>query len=349
MHWTNRRGRSRVGITSEKSMSRSISGLCRTTRIFLECSMPLQTPGSWLYRRDMLSWLSDPALVRQLPWVYRLFARYCDGPGYQPMGAELLLRAIIALGPRKSSLDGIIPLQIGGVTVFLDLLDPRFLRIPLELTEAPRVLRHFLRPGDTFIDAGANHGTFSMIAARLVGAEGLVVSIEPQPRLAGILRKLATQSLSRFQVHEIACGQRSAEIEFYIPSATSGSGGLFRQFSGQSRHRTIQVAMRPLDDVIDWRRLPGRILLKLDLEGSELSCLAGAGRLLRATVPVLMLEINPAAMQAAAASKPALLKTLFDLGYRRFVTPVELEFPRPLTNEVPDGDIIVLPETAQLR
>src|SRR5271154_776919 len=148
--------------------------------------MRLHTPGSWLYRRASLSWLSDPALVRQVPWVDRLFARYCAGPGYQPIGAELLLRGIIALGPRKSSLDGIVPLQIGDVTVFLDLLDPRFLRIPLELTEARRVLRHFLRPGDTFIDAGANHGTFSIVAARLVGTEGLVISIEPQPRLAAL-------------------------------------------------------------------------------------------------------------------------------------------------------------------
>lgn len=310
--------------------------------------MPLHTPGSWLYRRGLLSWLSDPALVRQLPWMYRLFARYCAGPGYQPTVAELLLRGIIALGPRKGSLDGIIPLQIGDLTVFLDLLDPRFLRIPLELMEAPRVLRHFLKPGDTFIDAGANHGAFSIVAARLVGTEGLVVSIEPQPRLAGLLRQLAAQGPSRFQVYQIACGQRSAEIEFYIPSATSGSGGLFRKFSAQSHHRTIQVAMRPLDEVIDWRRLSGRILMKLDVEGSELACLLGAGQLMRATAPSLMLEINPAAMQAAAKPKATLIKMLLDLGYERFVTPAELEFPRPLANEVPDGDIIVLSETAKL-
>jgi FkbM family methyltransferase len=279
----------------------------------------------------------------------RLFARYCSGPGYQPNGAELLLRGIIGLGPSKSSLDGIIPLQIGDATVFLDLLDPRFLRIPRELTEAPRVLRHFLRPGDTFIDAGANHGTFSMVAAQLVGTEGLVVSIEPQPRLAGLLRKLAALGPSRFQVHQIACGQRTEEIEFYIPSATSGSGGLFPKFSAQSHHRTIHVAMRPLDDVIDWRGLPGRILMKLDVEGSELSCLRGAGQLIRATAPVLMLEINPSAMRAAATPKAALIKMVLDLGYERFVTPAELEFPRPFTNEVPDGDIIALSETAKLR
>jgi FkbM family methyltransferase len=304
--------------------------------------MPLRTPGSWLYRRASLSWLSDPALLRQLPWAYRLFARYCAAPGYHPLGAEALLRGVIAFKWLTSPRDGIIPLHIADFGGFLDLQDPRFLRIPLELTEVPRVLSCFLKPGDTFIDAGANHGTFSIVAAGLVGAEGLVISIEPQPRLAGLLRKLLAQGPSRFQVHQMACGQCSQEVEFYIPSATSGSAGLFPDFSARSHHRRIQVAMRPLDELIDWRRLAGRTFIKLDVEGSELSCLLGARQLIRATAPTLMLEINPSAMRAASTTKAALVTTLLDLGYERFVTPDELASPRSLTNEVPDGDIIVL-------
>jgi FkbM family methyltransferase len=304
--------------------------------------MPLRTPGSWLYRRASLAWLSDPALLRQLPWLYRLFARYCAAPGYHPLGAEALLHAVIAFERLTSPQDGIIPLHIGEFNVFLDLRDPRFLRIPLELTEVPRVLGYFLKPGDTFIDAGANHGTFSIIAAGLVGAEGLVISIEPQPRLAGLLRKLLAQGASRFQVHQMACGECSREVEFYIPSATSGSAGLFRDYSARSRHRRIQVALRPLDELIDWRRLTGRTFIKLDVEGSELSCLLGARHLIRAATPTLMLEINPEALRGAATTKATLVATLLDLGYKRFVTPDELALPRSLTGEVPDGDIIVL-------
>lgn len=308
--------------------------------------MPLCTPGSWLYRRASLSWLSDPALIRQLPRLYRLFACYCAAPGYHPIGAEALLRGVIAMERLTSLRDGIIPLHIGEFNVFLDLWDPRFLRIPLELSETPRLLNYFLKPGDTFIDAGANHGTFSIVAAGLVGTEGLVVAIEPQPRLAGLLRKLLAQGPSRFQVHQMACGQYSRDAaDFYIPAATSGSASLFPDYSARCHHRSIQVATRTLDELIDWRRLTGRTFIKLDIEGSELSCLLGARQLIRAAAPTLMLEINPSAMRGAATTKTALVETLLHLGYERFVTPDQLELPRSLTNEVQNGDVIVLPES----
>lgn len=39
-------------------------------------------------------------------------------------------------------------------------------------------LRRRLRPGDGFVDVGANIGVFSVLAARLVGESGRVVAIE---------------------------------------------------------------------------------------------------------------------------------------------------------------------------
>jgi FkbM family methyltransferase len=305
--------------------------------------MRLCTPGSWLYRRATLSWLSDPALAQQLPRLYRFFARYCAAQKGDPVGAETLLRGIIALERLSSSAEGVIPLHIGDVSMFLDLHDPRFLRVPQELTDLPGVLKRFLRPGDTFIDGGANHGTFSIVAARLVGPEGLVVAIEPQPRLAGLLQKLLAHGPSRFEVHQIACGNCSEEVEFYIPAATSGSAGVFRDFSARSRHRTIQVEMRRMDDVLDWRNLPGRTVIKLDVEGSELAFLLGARGLIRATAPALLIEINAKAMRAAGTARAKLVKTLLDLGYDRFVSPRALELQRPLRDEALDGDLIVLP------
>jgi FkbM family methyltransferase len=301
------------------------------------------TPGSWLYHASTLSWLSDPALVRQLPRAYRFFARYCAVQRHQPIGAEPLLRGIIALRRRFAPGDGIVALRIGELIAFLDLEDPRFLRVPREIDALPSLLRRFLRPGDTFIDVGANHGTFSVVASSLVGSAGLVVSIEPQPRLADVVQRSLAQGQARFEVHAIACGDRSQEVELYIPSATSGSAGVFGQFSAISHHRTIRVAMRRLDDVIDFRRLPGRVLLKADVEGSEQSFLLGATELIRATTPAMLIEMNEAAMRSAGSSRTTLVKMLLDLGYDRFVTPEEATVERPLAEASTDRDVIALP------
>jgi FkbM family methyltransferase len=308
--------------------------------------MTLRTVGSWLYERSTLAWLSNPALVRQLPRPYQLFARYCAARRYQPAGAEILLRGIIALERRRHSQDGIVPLVVGDVTVFLDLQDPRFLRIPPELSESSCVLRHFLQPGDTFIDTGANHGTFSIVASRLVGPEGLVVSIEPQPRLAGLLLRLLANGPAKFEIHQIACGNCSDNVPFYIPSATSGSAGLLSAYSARLLHKTIQVAIRRLDDVIDSRSLPGRTLIKLDVEGSELAVLLGARHLIQAIKPALLIEINPRTLRAAGTSKEALLGVLLNLGYDRFVTPLDIDFERTLSGEIPDGDLVCLPASS---
>ena len=40
-------------------------------------------------------------------------------------------------------------------------------------------VRRYLRPGDVFVDAGANIGLYTLIAARCVGANGRVYSFEP--------------------------------------------------------------------------------------------------------------------------------------------------------------------------
>src|SRR5258708_31041476 len=96
-----------------------------------------ESPGSWLYRRPMIDWLSDPALVRQLPRLYRFFASFCTVQRRDPIGAEMLLRGIIGFSKRFAEHDLIVPMQIGAMTLFLDLQDPRFLRIPTEVAALP--------------------------------------------------------------------------------------------------------------------------------------------------------------------------------------------------------------------
>src|SRR5271170_5235092 len=71
-------------------------------------------------------------------------------------------------------------------------LNPRtgqnYLRGEVELA-VQRVLAERLRPGMILYDLGANIGLFSLLAARLVGATGKVVSFEPDPGVAARLRR----------------------------------------------------------------------------------------------------------------------------------------------------------------
>ncbi len=82
--------------------------------------------------------------------------------------------------------------QIGEVKAYVDLSDSRIFMVFGELMgndSESEIMRQLLSPGDTFIDAGANHGSYSLKAAKLVGEKGKVLALEPQPRLASLIMK----------------------------------------------------------------------------------------------------------------------------------------------------------------
>ena len=306
------------------------------------------TPGSWLYRRPTSAWLGDEALVSQLPRAYRMFARYCSAQRGNPVGAEPLLRFIIWVR-RVARAQSALRLDLQGRPVFVDLSDPRFLAVPRELSAGlPRILKAFLRPGDTFVDVGANHGSFAVTAAQLVGPDGLVVAIEPQARLADLVRRSLELSGARFAVHNVACGDSTGTARLYVPRASSGLGGLHPAFSGLGRHHTASVHLARLDDLLQPDRLPGRVFVKLDVEGSEARCLAGARNFLASAKPAILMEINPEALEAAGSAPAALAALLGELGYDRYLGGADLDREYPLDAPLADSNIIALHHSREL-
>jgi hypothetical protein len=63
-----------------------------------------------------------------------------------------------------------------------------YLRGLMEETET-RAWRRVLRRGDTVADGGANLGYYTLLASKLVGAEGQVFAFEPVPATAAALRR----------------------------------------------------------------------------------------------------------------------------------------------------------------
>ena len=125
----------------------------------------------------------------------------------------------------------------------------------------------------------------------------------------------------------------------------SGESSFFRGPSTAGVHTATTVPVERLDDAIPWRDLPGRTVVKLDVEGAECMVLDGAKELVASLRPVLLLEVNPAAMSAANVSWQGLLARLLDLGYDRFSETGNPGDAMPLESLDPDRhrDIVVLP------
>lgn len=125
------------------------------------------------------------------------------------------------------------------------------------------VLGHFLKPGGTFVDVGANAGLYSVYAARKVGPGGHVYAFEPSRREAASLSRNADLNrLTNLRCMQIAAGAATgtatlsvADAEFDGHNSLAGLA-LARTFpnlrytiDGQEFHwtsftgRTTQVAL----------------------------------------------------------------------------------------------------------
>jgi FkbM family methyltransferase len=313
--------------------------------------MSSKTSGDWLYQKTIISWLYKPTLRQQLPLLYRLFGLYCwlQRNSHSPKikGGRTVFRTIVRLSTALNT--HYTSLHLGSRTVFLNLLDPRMLQVPNELQPKypdTSVLQVFLAEGDTFLDVGANHGSFSIVAAGLLGQTGKIVAVEPQPQLANLLEKsLAANARCPYEIHRVACGDRNDTITFYIPHDSSGSAGIFPEFSAQSGEQELSVPLKRFDELVNWRDFPGQVFLKLDVEGSELLFFKGAIEMIRARKPSILLEINPGSMQAAAVDADTLIQQLQTLGYEEFVEIAQPQHRKPLSTleTKPQRNIIVVP------
>jgi FkbM family methyltransferase len=319
---------------------------------FVARRVGLSSQGSWLFRRHVLTWTTEPAVVGQLSLPYRLFARYAAAyfartEARDLLAGRLVFRAAAVARRLTKEANPLAQLCVDGLDVVVNLDDPRFLQVVNELSRRvdTSALRELVKEGDTFMDIGANHGAFALVASQIVGTSGRVVAVEPQPLLAeAVERSLRATALGPFEVHALALGDRSGTVDLFIPLSYSGTAGLFAGHSGTHPHRRVAVPLRRCDDALDWQRFPGSLFVKLDVEGSEYAFLEGAREMIRARRPVLLMELNATSMAASGTSEGALKTLLGELGYGAYA---ELETPHtrlPLTEldlNIGDRNILI--------
>src|SRR5260370_3499521 len=78
-----------------------------------------------------------------------------------------------------------------------------------------------LEAGMCVVDAGANEGLFTIMAARIVGEAGAVHAFEPSPREQSRLRdNLAVNALANVKVHPAALGRASGRATLNVARAS---------------------------------------------------------------------------------------------------------------------------------
>ena len=160
------------------------------------------------------------------------------------------------------------------------------------------ILVERLRQGMVFYDLGANVGLFSLLAARLVGPTGQVISFEPDPDTAVRLgRNIERNGFQNMTVIQAGVWSTTGNRSFNVAEASSPDHGV-GSFTEGENCRSIMVESVALDDIVG--KVPAPDAIKCDVEGAEIEALLGATKTLRAHKPWIVCELHSDANRGTA-------------------------------------------------
>lgn len=167
-------------------------------------------------------------------------------------------------------------------------------------------MRRNLKPGDLFVDVGANVGYFSLLAARR-GAR--VIAFEPNPVcLTAFAHNLALNDFEGVDLRPVGIADRRGQDVLYVESEENLGAGTLKTVAGQP----VAIDLDTLD-----AQLAGMspALIKFDIEGAELMAIRGAADVLARTRAVIC-EVSEYSLRELGGSKEELFAAMARHGFR---------------------------------
>jgi len=170
-----------------------------------------------------------------------------------------------------------------------------------------RLLKAYLKPGECYVDVGANIGSTVIAGATAVGATGQVIAIEPHPRIFYyMLENVALNGLTNVTAKNVALADAPGSAAF---SDSTSDDQNHIEPAGQGQ---LSVELATLDYVAGGCH--SIALLKIDVEGYEVQVLRGAPDTLLKT-EAIYIEIADGLLRTYGSSADGILTTLQAAGF----------------------------------
>jgi len=197
-----------------------------------------------------------------------------------------------------------------------------------------RFLWAHLQPGMTFLDIGAYHGLYSIVAAKKMGRAGRVVAFEPSSRERDRMRL-------HLRSNRIGC----VTVEPYAVAGQEGWAPLAVVLDGYSTmnslrppidHPAKQVTVNTItiDAYLTQNRIDTVDFLKIDTEGGELEAFRGAHALLSHVRPLIVCEVLDQVTRAWGYAAAEIMNRLRTYDYEWF----DILFDGKVIPHVPHND-----------
>jgi FkbM family methyltransferase len=132
-----------------------------------------------------------------------------------------------------------------------------------------------LKPGDTVLDIGANHGVYALHAALAVGPKGCVHAFEPNPRLARLVDySLKLNGFGDYAtLHPFGVSDTARTAKLLFSEAFSG-GGVITNQNSNANQQGVDCRLVVLDELFSDTSIKIDVI-KMDVEGHEGLALRG--------------------------------------------------------------------------
>ena len=163
-------------------------------------------------------------------------------------------------------------------------------------------------------DVGANIGYITVELAHHFSGRVQVFAFEPQAQLAqAIAISARLNGLQTVDVFDVILGEREGSAALFLTSTSAHASIIGRK----SDAKMVKRAMMTMDALVEQKVLRPPTLIKLDVEGAELSVLRGARQTLRQHQPYLLFEadVNMSRFGYAKADLFALIRETHEYSF----------------------------------
>ncbi len=147
------------------------------------------------------------------------------------------------------------------------------------------------------------------MASQLVSPSGRVLAIEPSVAVAGQLREnVQASGLTNVLIEEVACDDEERDATLFIQTSLASAN--------VTGARPMTVHCTTLDSLLVKYSIDRVRLVKIDVEGAELSVLRGAQGMLKNARPLIVLELEPPPLASFGVSMNEVERFLRQFDYR---------------------------------
>ena len=189
--------------------------------------------------------------------------------------------------------------------------------------------------GMTFLDVGANIGYYTALAARIVGPNGNVIALEPDPESYQYLEQtIKANAVGNVRAFQIAASDSPATLPLFISKDNRGDN---RLYATAEKRPQIEVEARPIDELLSENNINTVDLIKIDVQGYEPKVIAGLEKTINQSPNLtILMEFWPKGIAEAGGDAKKFLDDLRKLGLTLF----ELKSEGDLRKLTDDRDLI---------